>query len=112
MFHGVKDAWLSASETNMADVKELIPEFFYLPEFLLNENRFDLGKFELFVVEDSAGLPEVTDRCTNYCDIPSYSIKVRSRAVWYLGMLYYHDGQKGMHESLSVSIARPSSVIT
>lgn len=43
MFHGVKDAWLSASETNMADVKELIPEFFYLPEFLVNENRFDLG---------------------------------------------------------------------
>lgn len=27
----------------MADVKELIPEFFYLPEFLLNSNNFDLG---------------------------------------------------------------------
>ena len=25
------------------DVKELIPEFFYLPEFLRNENAFDLG---------------------------------------------------------------------
>lgn len=44
MFHGVRDAWMSASETNMADVKELVPEFFYLPEFLLNDNRFDLGK--------------------------------------------------------------------
>ena len=28
----------------MADVKELIPEFFYLPEFLVNENKFDLGR--------------------------------------------------------------------
>lgn len=28
----------------MADVKELIPEFFYLPEFLVNSNNFDLGK--------------------------------------------------------------------
>ena len=28
----------------MADVKELIPEFFYLPEFLENQNKFDLGK--------------------------------------------------------------------
>lgn len=28
----------------MADVKELIPEFFYLPEFLVNHNKFDLGK--------------------------------------------------------------------
>jgi WD40 repeat protein len=43
MFHSVKDAWLSAAKHNMADVKELIPEFFYLPEFLLNSNNFDLG---------------------------------------------------------------------
>ncbi len=44
MFHSVKDAWLSASKHNMADVKELIPEFFYMPDFLTNHNNFDLGK--------------------------------------------------------------------
>jgi len=27
----------------MADVRELIPEFFYLPDFLENRNRFDIG---------------------------------------------------------------------
>ena len=27
----------------MADVKELIPEFFYLPDFLSNKNDFELG---------------------------------------------------------------------
>ncbi|XP_043641336.1 WD repeat and FYVE domain-containing protein 3 [Drosophila teissieri] len=43
MFHSIKEAWLSASKLNMADVKELIPEFFYLPEFLCNFNSFDLG---------------------------------------------------------------------
>ena len=43
LFHSVKDAWLSAAHTNMADVKELIPEFFYLPEFLTNHNKFELG---------------------------------------------------------------------
>lgn len=43
MFNSVKEAWLSASKHNMADVKELIPEFFYLPEFLVNSNNFDLG---------------------------------------------------------------------
>lgn len=31
----------------MADVKELIPEFFYLPEFLVNSNHFDLGEYYL-----------------------------------------------------------------
>ncbi|XP_067008592.2 WD repeat and FYVE domain-containing protein 3 [Anabrus simplex] len=43
MFHSVREAWCSASKHNMADVKELIPEFFYLPEFLVNSNNFDLG---------------------------------------------------------------------
>lgn len=43
MFNSIREAWLSASKTNMADVKELVPEFFYLPEFLINSNNFDLG---------------------------------------------------------------------
>lgn len=43
MFNSVREAWLSASRHNMADVKELIPEFFYLPEFVCNSNNFDLG---------------------------------------------------------------------
>ena len=43
MFHSIEEAWLSASKNNMADVKELIPEFFYLPEFLVNSNNFDFG---------------------------------------------------------------------
>jgi hypothetical protein len=30
-------------ERNNGDVKEMIPEFFYLPEFLRNTNRFDFG---------------------------------------------------------------------
>jgi len=45
MFHSVREAWYSASKHNMADVKELIPEFFYLPEFLFNSNNFDLGMY-------------------------------------------------------------------
>lgn len=43
MFHSVRDAWASASKNNMADVKELVPEFFYLPEAFQNQNAFDFG---------------------------------------------------------------------
>lgn len=43
MFHSVGDAYMSAAKNNMADIKELIPEFFFLSDFLLNANRFDLG---------------------------------------------------------------------
>eukprot|EP00731_Ephydatia_muelleri_P004875 Em0002g1051a len=43
LFHSIPDAWKSASQSNMADIKELIPEFFYMPEFLSNSNHFELG---------------------------------------------------------------------
>ncbi|XP_063360999.1 WD repeat and FYVE domain-containing protein 3 [Cydia amplana] len=57
MFHSVKEAWNSASRHNMADVKELIPEFFYLPEFLLNSNNFDLGSKQSGVALGDVVLP-------------------------------------------------------
>lgn len=57
MFHSIGDAWLSASKNNMADLKELIPEFFYLPEFLSNSNRFDFGCKQNGVKLDDVLLP-------------------------------------------------------
>ncbi len=57
LFHSVKDNWLSASRNNMADVKELIPEFFYLPDFLTNTNHFELGKKQSGVRLDDVVLP-------------------------------------------------------
>ncbi|KAE8280592.1 WD repeat- and FYVE domain-containing protein 4 [Larimichthys crocea] len=46
MFFSVKKEWESASRDNMGDVRELIPEFFYLPDFLLNSNHIELGCME------------------------------------------------------------------
>ncbi|XP_030297212.1 WD repeat- and FYVE domain-containing protein 4 isoform X1 [Sparus aurata] len=46
MFYSVKKEWESASRDNMGDVRELIPEFFYLPDFLLNSNHIQLGRME------------------------------------------------------------------
>ncbi|RDL41449.1 BEACH protein [Venustampulla echinocandica] len=43
MFYSIPKAWQSASKDNMTDVRELIPEFFYLPEFLTNHNDFNFG---------------------------------------------------------------------
>lgn len=57
MFHSIKEAWTSASRHNMADVKELIPEFFYLPDFLMNNNNFDLGNKQNGVALNDVILP-------------------------------------------------------
>uniref|UniRef100_A0A3B4ADB3 Neurobeachin-like protein 2 n=1 Tax=Periophthalmus magnuspinnatus TaxID=409849 RepID=A0A3B4ADB3_9GOBI len=44
-FHSVAAAWQTRMESPV-DVKELIPEFFYFPEFLQNVN-FDLGNLQI-----------------------------------------------------------------
>ncbi|CAK7346518.1 unnamed protein product [Dovyalis caffra] len=45
LFNSIRDTWLSAAgKGNTSDVKELIPEFFYMPEFLENSFDLDLGE--------------------------------------------------------------------
>jgi len=44
LFNDVGASWRSASRDNLQDVRELIPEFFYLPDFFQNKNCFDFGK--------------------------------------------------------------------
>eukprot|EP00124_Ichthyophonus_hoferi_P000506 Ihof_evm4s19 gene=Ihof_evmTU4s19 len=55
-FHSIPAAWQSVT-TAISDVKELIPEFFYLPEFLINDNRYDLGSLQDGEVVDDVILP-------------------------------------------------------
>jgi len=43
VFHSVDQSWLLSSRQSHSDVKELIPEFFYLPLYFENLNNFDLG---------------------------------------------------------------------
>ncbi|KAJ3336562.1 hypothetical protein HDU93_002592 [Gonapodya sp. JEL0774] len=43
LFHSISYAWESASRLNTTDVRELIPEFYYLPEFLINMNQHNFG---------------------------------------------------------------------
>lgn len=43
-FHSVRGAWLLSSGASPSDVKELLPELFYLPDFLTNAHRVDFGR--------------------------------------------------------------------
>ncbi|KAG7467392.1 hypothetical protein MATL_G00152830 [Megalops atlanticus] len=45
-FHSIAATWQTLMD-NPNDVKELIPEFFYFPEFLENQNGFDLGCLQI-----------------------------------------------------------------
>ena len=43
LFHSIEQAWRSASGEGLSDVRELIPEFYYLPDFLRNVNCYNFG---------------------------------------------------------------------
>ncbi|MGH0117639.1 UNVERIFIED_CONTAM: hypothetical protein FKN15_041831 [Acipenser sinensis] len=45
-FHSIPATWQALIDSPN-DVKELIPEFFYFPEFLENKNNFDLGRLQI-----------------------------------------------------------------
>jgi len=57
VFKSIAGSWSSASKEHIQDVRELIPEFFYLPEFLVNSNMFDFGKTQRGDVVDEVQLP-------------------------------------------------------
>ena len=55
-FHSVSTSWKNC-QRDTSDVKELVPEFFYLPEMFLNLNRFNLGATQEKRVVDDVDLP-------------------------------------------------------
>lgn len=46
LFYSIPKLWNSASKDNTIDVRELIPEFYYLPNFLKNFNSLEFGQLQ------------------------------------------------------------------
>lgn len=42
-FHSIEHTWNLSSKLSTSDMKEMIPEFYYMPEFLQNLNKYDMG---------------------------------------------------------------------
>ncbi|PNS13901.1 Beige 1 [Sphaceloma murrayae] len=61
LFDSIERTWLSASKMTSTDVRELTPEFYYLPEFLTNMNGYDFG------------VKEGTGRAINDVDLPPWA---------------------------------------
>lgn len=56
LFFDVGESWKGCL-TSTSDMKELIPEFFCLPEMFLNTNKFPLGRTQSGRLVDDVGLP-------------------------------------------------------
>ncbi|CAN4125732.1 unnamed protein product [Withania somnifera] len=65
MFSDIAATWKSVFE-EMSDVKELVPELFYLPEMLTNENSIELGTTQLGEKLDSVRLPPWAENTVDF----------------------------------------------
>ncbi|CAG8463161.1 6634_t:CDS:10 [Paraglomus brasilianum] len=72
-FHSIVGTWDSCLNAS-GDVRELIPEFFYQPEFLTNHNNFDLG-----VRQDGQRLNEVV--LPKWAKTPEEFIRIHREAL-------------------------------
>lgn len=57
LFYSIPKLWNSASSENTTDVRELIPEFYYLPDFLTNLNNIDFGHLQDGNIVNDVELP-------------------------------------------------------
>ncbi|XP_074593895.1 lysosomal-trafficking regulator-like isoform X3 [Brevipalpus obovatus] len=56
-FHALATSWRLASGDSTTDYKELIPEFYFLPEFLVNQEKFNFGTRQNGEVVSDVKLP-------------------------------------------------------
>ncbi|CAD8092169.1 unnamed protein product [Paramecium primaurelia] len=56
LFRSIMKSWIDCNN-EMADVRELTPEFFYLPESFLNINGYNLGKLQSNQIVNNVQLP-------------------------------------------------------
>ena len=57
LFASIGEAWTSASQRSQADVRELIPEFFFVPDMFVNHNHLDFGTTQAGVQVNHVVLP-------------------------------------------------------
>ncbi|XP_065556860.1 neurobeachin-like isoform X3 [Artemia franciscana] len=73
LFMSMQTAWKNC-QRDTSDVKELIPELFYMPEMFVNSNRFNLGK-------DESGTPVSDVRLPPWAHSPEEFVRIHRMAL-------------------------------
>ena len=68
LFHSIQQTWQCCYESS-GDVKELIPEFFYLPDFLRNPNALNFGTKQNGTVLGDVVLPPWAENAEHFIKV-------------------------------------------
>jgi len=86
-FYSTAQTWDLSSSVSQSDVKELIPEFFYLPEFLMNHNKFEFGYKQDGQFVDGVLLPPWAQGDARYGPFTGHLVVLDSNEELVLGYL-------------------------
>ena len=90
LFRSLAEAYHGCTHST-TDVKELIPEFFYLPDFLVNRNRLDLGMTQHGQRVDDVELPPWAEDAVSFIAIHRRALEsdyVSSRLHLWIDLIF------------------------
>lgn len=113
LFHSIQSAWNSCLSIN-SDVKELIPEFFYFPDFLKNFNSLDLGLTQSGKDISNVNLPPwAKSSITNFIKIHRQALEsnfVSKNLHNWIDLIFGYK-QQGQAAIESINVFTPASYI-
>ncbi|KAK4162447.1 beige protein 1 [Cladorrhinum sp. PSN259] len=133
LFFSIEGAWTSSSRDNGSDIRELTPEFFYLPDFLTNINGYNFGDRQggagkidnvalppwakgdpkIFIAKHREALesPYVSQRLHRWIDLV-FGYKQRGEAAVEALNVFHHLSYKGARDLDNITDPQERAIIT
>ena len=110
-FHKLATSWLMASEVSASDVKELIPQLFYLPEMFNNAENFNLGVRQNGASVDNVELPPWAPDARAFIKIHRQALEssfVRQELAHWIDLVFGYK-QTGPNSVEAINVFHPAT---
>ena len=110
-FHKLATSWLMASELSASDVKELIPQLFYLPEMFLNREGFNFGIRQNGEEVDNVELPPWAPDARTFVKVHRQALEssiVRQELCHWVDLVFGYK-QTGQEAVEAVNVFHPAT---
>ena len=110
-FHNLATSWLMASEVSASDVKELIPQLFYLPEMFRNREGFNFGTRQSGQEVDDVELPSWAPDARTFVKVHRQALEspiVRQELAHWIDLVFGYK-QTGPEAVEAINVFHPAT---